>query len=375
MIVERRRFIGYGLAGVGMAAMAPAICCDYENRVYSIDNIGKYTREALFYKLTPRGARCELCPNNCTVTDIRRGDCKTKVLADGKLLTQAYGNPYYVNTEKPEIRSLYHFHPGSDMLSIGTAGCTLQCLYCNVSDVSQKSPAEVPHKQLFPADVITICKKNKIGQLAFTYTEPVAFYEYMLDTATLAKQQGLKTIITSNGYIHAEPLKKLIPLLDAAVIEVKAFNDNTYLKMTAGTITPVFETLRMIRENNVWLEILHLLVPGWTDNWDLFEKMGKWLVDNGFQETPFHIDRFYPKYRLSTLSATSYDDMKHAREVLLKSGVHHVYANYPSEPSGLSTLCPNCHTEVVTRNDSRVLTLPYKPGICNACGNKIAGVW
>ena len=186
--------------------------------------------------------------------------------------------------------------------------------------------------------MIAGCKKNKIRQVAFTYTEPVAFYEYMVDTAELAKQQGIKTILTSNGYIYAEPLKKLIPLLDASVIEVKAFNDNTYLKMTAGNIAPVFETLKMIRKSPVWLEIYHLLVPGWTDNWELFEKMGKWLVDNGFQETPFHIDRFYPKYRLSTLSATSYDDMKHAREVLLKSGVHHVYAGYPSDTSGLSTL-------------------------------------
>ena len=180
------------------------------------------------------------------------------------------------------------------MMSIGTAGCTLQCLYCKVYEVSQKSPAEVSHKQLFPAEVIAGCKKNKIRQVAFTYTEPVAFYEYMVDTATMAKQQGIKTIITSNGYIHAEPLKKLIPILDAAVIEVKAFNDNTYVKMTAGNIAPVFETLKMIRESPVWLEIYHLLVPGWTDNWELFEKMGKWLVDNGFQETPFHIDRFYP---------------------------------------------------------------------------------
>ena len=373
--MDRRRFIGYGLAGAGMATMGPAICCDNENGGSSIDNIGKYTREALFYKLTPRGARCELCPNNCTVTEIRRGDCKTKVLQNGKLLTQAYGNPFYVNTEKPEERSLYHFFPGSDMMSIGTAGCTLQCLYCSVSEVSQNGPAEVPHKQLFPAEVIASCKKHTIGQLAFTYTEPVAFYEYMLDTASLAKQQGIKTIITSNGYVHAEPLKKLIPLLDAAVIEVKAFNDNTYLKMTAGTIAPVFETLKMIRGSHVWLEIYHLLVPGWTDNWELFEKMGKWLVDNGFQETPFHIGRFLPKYRLSQLNPTSYDDMAKAREVLLKAGVHFVYAAHPADPSGLNTLCQNCHSEVITRNDSRVLTLPHKPGICNICGNKIAGIW
>jgi len=241
--------------------------------------------------------------------------------------------------------------------------------------VSQKSPAEVSHKQLFPDEVITGCNKNKFLHVAFTYTEPVAFYEYTVDTATLAKQQGIKTIITSNGYIHAEPLKKLIPLLDAAVIEVKALNDNTYLKMTAGTIAPVFETLKMLRGSHVWLEIYHLLVPGWTDNWELFEKMGKWLVDNGFQETPFHIDRFLPKYRLSQLNPTSYYDMAKAREVLLKAGVHYVYAANPADQSGLNTLCPNCHSAVIIRTSSHSLTLPKTPGICNKCGNKIAGVW
>jgi pyruvate formate lyase activating enzyme len=373
--MDRRRFIGCGFAGAGMAVMVPSICCNEENRISSTDNIDKYTREALFYQITPRGARCELCPNKCTVTEIRRGDCKTRVFEDGKLLTQAYGNPYFVKTERPEERSLYHFYPGADLMSLGTAGCTLQCLYCSVYEVSQKSPAEVPHKQFFPADVIAGCKKNNIPLVAFTYTEPVAYYEYMIDTATLAKQQGIKTIITSNGYILAEPLKKLIPLLNAAVIEVKAFSDNTYLKMTAGNIAPVFETLKMIRESHVWLEIYHLLVPGWTNNWDLLEKMGKWLVDNGFKETPFHIDRFLPKYRLSQLNPTSYDDMVKAREVLLKAGVHYVYATYPDYPSGLSTICPNCHSAVITRSNSHVLTKPRKPGICNACGNRIAGVW
>jgi pyruvate formate lyase activating enzyme len=373
--MDRRRFIGCGLAGAGMAAMVPAVGRDFEDGAYVPDDSGKYTREALFYQITPRGARCELCPNNCTVTEIRRGDCKTRVFKDGKLMTEVYGNPFYTNTEKPEERSLYHYYPGSELISIGTAGCTLQCLYCNVYEVSQKTPDEVSHKQLFPAEVIASCKKNTLRHIAFTYTEPVAFYEYMLDTATLAKQQGIKTIITSNGYIYAEPLKKLIPLLDAAVIEVKAFSNNTYLKMTGGTIAPVFETLKMLRESPVWLEMYHLLVPGWTDNWELFEKMGKWLVDNGFNDTPFHIGRFTPIYRLSQLSSTSYNDLAKAREILLKAGIRYVYAPNPADHSGSDTLCPNCHSPVVTRNGSHVIALPEKPGICNKCGNRIAGVW
>jgi len=358
---------------MGLAGIPAEFCRGIGNAVPGSDN-DKYTREAMYYKLIPQGARCELCPNNCTVTEIRQGDCKTRVYRNGKLFTRSYGNPYYVNTERPEIRSLYHFHPGTELMSVGTAGCNLQCLYCNVYEVSQKSPAEVPRKQLFPTDVITGCNKQKIQTVAYTYTEPLAFYEYMFDTATLANKHGIKNIITSNGYFRAEPLKRLLPLLNAAVIDVKAFNETTYMKMTGGTIAPVFETLKLIKASGVWLEISHLLVPGWTDNWVLFEKMGKWLADNGFQETPFHINRFMPYYRLSTLNATPYDSLTHAREVLLKSGMRYVYISSPDD-SGLSTHCPHCHTVMITRNKTHALTLPKKPGICNKCGNKIPGVW
>ncbi len=371
--MDRRKFIGYSLSGLGMAGLGSPFCQGSALMAPGIDR-DKFIREAQFYKVIPQGAKCELCPNKCTVTEIRPGDCKTRIFENGKLLTRSYGNPYYVNTEKPEIRSLYHYHPGSDMLSIGTAGCNLQCQYCNVYEVSQKSPPEVPQKQLFPADVIARCKNQRAAILSFTYAEPVAYYEYMLDTATLAKQQGIKTLVTSNGYINAEPLKKLLPLLSAAVIDVKAFNETTYMKMTGGTIAPVFETLKTIRASGVWLEISHLLVPGWTDNWTLFEKMGKWLMDNGFQDTPFHVNRFTPYYRFASLSSTPVESLVHARDVLLKSGLRYVYTKTPDN-SGLTTFCPDCHSVVISRKSSAAPALPNKPGVCGKCGADIPGVW
>jgi pyruvate formate lyase activating enzyme len=371
--MDRRRFIGYSLAGIGLAGTPVPICQGGVIRAPGMDK-DKFLREARFYKVIPQGVKCELCPNNCSVTEIRPGECKTRIFRSGKLFTMSYGNPFYVKAEKPEIRSLFHFYPGTDMLSVGTAGCNLECLYCNVYEVSQKSPPEVPQKQLFPADVMASCKKQKSQILSFTYTEPVAFYEYMLDTATLAKQQGIRTVITTNGYLNAEPLKELLPVLNAAVIDVKAFNETTYMKMTGASIAPVFETLKAIKASGVWLEISHLLVPGWTDNWTLFEKMGNWLMDNGFQDTPFHINRFYPYYRLASLNATPIDSLVYAREVLLESGLRHVYTPTP-DGSGLTTFCPNCQSAVISRNNSHAPALPAKPGICNKCGNKIPGVW
>jgi pyruvate formate lyase activating enzyme len=371
--MDRRKFIGYSLSGIGMAGLSAPFGYGNVRAVPGFDK-DKFIREAMFYKVVPQGVKCELCPNQCTVTEIRQGDCKTRVYENGRLLTRSYGNPFYVNTEKPEIRSLYHFLPGRDMLSVGTAGCNLECQYCNVYEVSQKSPPEVPQKQLFPADVMARCKKQKTQILSFTYAEPVAFYEYMLDTAMMAKSQGIKTLITSNGYINAEPLKKLLPFLSATVIDVKAFNETTYTKMTGGTIAPVFETLKTIKASGVWLEISHLLVPGWTDNWTLFEKMGKWLMDNGFQDTPFHINRFIPYYRFASLNSTPIDSLTHARDVLLKSGLRYVYTKIPDD-SGLTTFCPNCHSVVISRNNSHSPALPVSPGICNKCAAKIAGIW
>lgn len=191
--MDRRKFIGYSLSGIGIAGISPGFLQGNVCGAPGVDR-NKFTREALYYKIIPQGAKCVLCPNECNVTAIRPGECKTRVYREGKLFTLAYGNPYYVNTEKPEIRSLFHFHPGTDMLSVGTAGCTLQCQYCNVYEISQKNPAEVPQKQLFPADVAASCIKHNIQTIAFTYTEPVAFYEYMLDTAAMAKQHGIKIV-------------------------------------------------------------------------------------------------------------------------------------------------------------------------------------
>jgi pyruvate formate lyase activating enzyme len=373
--MNRRRFIESSLTGMGLASISPAFYQGNKAGTLLSPGIGKNTREAMFYTITPQGARCELCPNDCNVTEIKPGDCKTKVFRNGKLYTLAYGNPYFFAIEKPEERSLYHYCPGLEILSVGTAGCTQQCLYCNVNEVSQKSPDQVPKKVIFPPDVIVYCQKQNIRTISFTYSEPVAFYEYMLDTAMLAKQHGIKNILTSNGYIHPNPLKKLLPYMDAAVIDVKALNEAVYLKISGGSIKPVFEALKIIKESKVWLEITYLLIPGWTDNLELLDKMGKWMVENGFQDTPFHINRFIPMYRLSQLSPPSGDILSKARQTIMNTGLTHVYANNPADPTAFITHCPHCHKSVITRENNSLIGNTLKSGVCNYCGNKLGGIW
>lgn len=369
--MRRRSFLQFGVAGTAFIACRPAMGAVFT----TIDNPNKFTREALYYNQTPRGIKCHLCPNRCNVTISRPGDCRTKVVQNNKLVTTAYGNPYYVNTETPENESLYHFKPGSKMLALGTAGCTSSCMYCIVWSVSQKSPAEVTHLELFPEQAIKMCNQKNIKTIAYSYTEPVAFYEYMLDTAKMARENGIGNVWVSNGSINDAPLRELAPYLDAAVIDVKAFSDATYQKLTGNSIFPIFNTLKTLKELNVWTEITHLLVPGWTDDFDLIKKMCEWMMENGFGATPLHFNKFKPMYRLTQLSPTPEQQLLKARDIALSVGLQYVYIDNLPEHGSQQTVCPKCNAVVVERKGMKGITNHLQNGKCKKCQTTIPGVW
>jgi pyruvate formate lyase activating enzyme len=330
----------------------------------------KYTIEALFYKVTPRGIKCNLCPHNCNVTDIRPGSCRTKIVRNNKLISTAYGNPYYVKTSVPEVENLYHFLPGIKMLVIGTAGCNLSCQYCNVSNTSQKSPDEISFNALYPEQLVEMCLNKGIKAIAYGYTEPVAFYEYMLTTARIARSKGIKNIMISNGYLNDAPLREISKYLDAAVISIKAFSDASYQKIAGGSIFPVFETIKTLKSLNIWMELTHVIVPGWTDNFELIEKMAGWMKENNLQDTPFHFQRMEPKFRFSQMEQTPEEMMKKALSVANSKGLEYVYAKNFSE----DTLCPSCRKTFIKRNETAV-NLIIKSDRCGNCNTKISGIW
>lgn len=335
----------------------------------------KFTCTPLYYEKTANGAICELCPNKCTVTDIRPGNCRTRYVKNEVFYCNAYGNPYYVNFEVPEKELLYHFMPAEKMLVIGTCGCNLACLYCNVSDVSQVSPGETRHQELFPEQMIKTCLNEKIGIIAYGYTEPVVFYEYMLETARLARAKGIRNVMLSNGYINEIPLRNLAPLIDAAVIDVKAFTEASYQKLTGGSIFPVFASLKILKEMKVWLEITHLLVPEWTDNFSLLQKMCSWLMDNGFSSTPIHFDQFQPAYKLAHLHETHESLLRKAQEIASSEGLKYTYTNYPKNSGLQNTFCPHCKNLLIERKENKIITNALSNGKCVKCGERIEGVW
>jgi pyruvate formate lyase activating enzyme len=373
--MDRRLFLKYGAGSLGIMACSNCLG-QIESENFPLISInGKYSCEPLFYEKTANGALCELCPNKCTVTEIRPGNCRTRYVRNGNFFCNAYGNPYYVKNEVPEEESLYHFMPAEKMLVIGTCGCNLTCLYCNVSAVSQVSPEDTRHQELFPEQAIQACQKDNIRVIAYGYTEPVVFYEYMFETAKLAHAKGIRNVFLSNGHINEVPLRKLAPFLDAAVIDVKAFTDATYKKLTGGSIFPVFNSLKILKEMNVWLEITHLLVPGWTDNFELLQKMCRWMADNGFTSTPLHFNQFLPAYQLAHLNKTGDASLLKAREIALKEGLKYVYTNSPKNSEFQNTFCPKCNNLLVERKASGIKTNKLKAGTCNQCGEKIEGIW
>jgi pyruvate formate lyase activating enzyme len=226
-----------------------------------------------------------------------------------------------------------------------------------------------------PEKVVDGAAKSSCRSIAYTYTEPVTFYEYTFDTAVLARRAGIKNIVKSNGYINPEPLKKLCSVIDAANIDLKTFNDSTYLRMTGGKLQPVLDSLKIYRDMGVWLEITNLVVPQWSDNSDEIGKMCKWLNDNGFNNTPLHFSRFYPTYKLEQLPPTPAEVLKNAVKIASAEGLKYVYTgNVPGDEVS-DTKCPLCGNLVVARQGFTVTANNLKDGKCNKCGHEISGIW
>ena len=334
-----------------------------------------YKKVAMFQEESARGIMCRICPNECVLKEGELSKCNNRKVHNSMLYTLAFGNPCSVNVDPVEKKPLYHFLPGSKAYSIATAGCNLVCLNCQNWTISQISPDKTRNYDLMPERVVEECNANRCSSIAYTYTEPVTFYEYTYETAILAKKAGIKNIVKSAGYINPEPLKKLCSVIDAANIDLKAFTESTYLKLTGGKLQPVLDTLKIYKDMGVWLEITNLVVPTWTDNLNEIRNMCKWLSSNGFKNTPIHFSRFYPMHKLEQLPPTPIDILNNAAHIATEEGLIYVYTgNVPGDELS-DTKCPSCNTTLVVRQGYRIVSNTITGGKCNKCGYKVEGVW
>jgi pyruvate formate lyase activating enzyme len=334
-----------------------------------------YKRIAMFQEETARGIMCRICPNECVLKEGELSKCNNRKVHGSKLYTMAYGNPCSVNVDPVEKKPLYHFLPGSKAFSVATAGCNLVCLNCQNWTISQTSPDKTRNIDLMPGQVVKEALNNSCSSIAYTYSEPITFYEYAYETASLARDSGIKNIFKSNGYINREPLIKMCGVIDAANIDLKAFSESTYLKLTGGKLQPVLDSLKIIKDMGVWLEITNLIVPDWTDNLDDIRSMCKWLSANGFKNTPLHLSRFFPLHKLEQLPPTPVEILNKAYRIASEEGLKYVYTGNSPGNEISNTKCPSCNTEIITRQGYRIAANTIAGGKCNKCGTVIDGIW
>jgi pyruvate formate lyase activating enzyme len=333
-------------------------------------------KEGLFYKkLENKIVQCHICPRNCVIPVGKRGFCGVRENRDGTLYALSYGRLVSIHIDPIEKKPLFHFLPSTTAFSIATAGCNLRCKFCQNWEISQRKPEEVNYTYIEPQDLVKRIKESGSPTIAYTYTEPTIFYEYMLETAKLAKKEGLKNIMHSCGYINEEPLRELIKYLDAANIDLKGFSEDYYSKLSEATLGPVLNTLKILKSAGVHLEITTLILPGFNDDPDTLTKMCLWIAENLGQDTPIHFSRFFPMYKLLSLNPTPVESLERARNIAMDSGLKYVYiGNVVGHPAE-NTYCPKCKQLLIERRGYFILQNNIQNGKCKFCGEKIEGIW
>lgn len=315
---------------------------------------------------------CLLCPHQCLVAPNRAGICRVRRNEGGRLVSSVYGKTCALRFDPIEKKPLYHYYPGSLILSIGTVGCNLHCKFCQNWEISQSCAEDYPYqKAVRPDEVVAMASErtDNIG-IAYTYNEPTVFFEYMLDMARPAKEMGLKNVAITNGFINSEPLAEMLELIDAFNVDLKAFDDDFYRKMASARLEPVKETIRAIRRRNRHLEITNLVIAGVNDREDSFTEMVRWIAGEVGEDTPLHLSRYFPNYKLD-IPATP-------EHVLLKlfgiaqKHLTHVYLGNLYSSQGAQTYCPGCHSKVIDRSGYNT----YKTGLdaqgkCRHCGLQV----
>lgn len=326
--------------------------------------------EAQWYTTLDEGkVQCMLCPHLCILKEGKAGICRVRVNKKGKLITEVNGYVSAINFDPIEKKPLYHYYPGSTILSLGTYGCNLRCFFCQNCTISQTAAEpELLRSYYTPEQIVQMAFKRpgNIG-VAFTYNEPIVWYEYMIDIARLAKKAGLKTVMVTNGFINKEPLIELLEVIDAFSVDLKAFNEEFYSKVTSSSLEPVKETLKQIRQAGKHLEVVNLVIPGLNDDDASFTAMTKWIAVELGKDTVFHISRYFPSHRL-TIEATPVSSI-HKLLRLAEKELKYVYSGNISAESN-DTHCPKCNAILVTRNQYNIHTPGLdKEGKCIVCGN------
>ncbi len=330
-------------------------------------------KEALFYqKKEKQKVKCLLCPHFCTIKEGERGVCNVRKNVKGELISENYGQVTALGFDPIEKKPLYHYHPGEEILSVGSFGCNLKCDFCQNWEISQSDIDNIGRIQSHRAEEVIQIAEKKPGNLgiAYTYNEPIIYYEFMLDIAKLAKEKGLKNVMVTNGFINPDPLEKLMEVIDAFSIDLKAFTDNFYKKKTSARLEPVKESLKMIKKHQKFLEITNLVIPEWNDDKKQFSEMIRWIKNELGEDTILHLSRYFPVYK-SQAEPTAINTLKELYQ-LAKESLNYVYIGNARIAEGQDTYCSNCNKLLVKRSGyfTQLLGIDDE-GKCKNCGNHV----
>jgi len=330
-------------------------------------------KEAMYYSVfdaEKKIVQCELCPHKCRLLPDKTGLCRIRKNIDGKLVSLVYGQFTSINLDPIEKKPLYHFYPGTDILSVGTIGCNFRCLNCQNWEISQADYDErLPLINLSSDDALKLAKKHNSIGIAYTYNEPFINYEWILETAELFRKNGLKNIFVSNGYINETPLMELVTFIDAANIDVKAFNNEFYTKICSAKLEPVLKTVEFLVREQKHIEITYLVIPKYNDSMTEIQEFTDWLSQLN-SEIPLHFSRYYPNYKMSE-NATSLTTLERAQQIAAKK-LKYVYLGNVWEKEYNRTYCPVCNSVLVDRiGYTAEITGNLKDGSCRKCGKKI----
>jgi pyruvate formate lyase activating enzyme len=358
-----------------------------------------WAREASHYLKLDGNVQCKVCPNNCLLRPGDRSHCRNKVNVSGTLYTMAYANPCTFHVDPIEKKPLFHFLPGSRSFSLATSGCVFRCLNCQNWEISQKKPEETKDAtgpelrlkpplppdlrleelrrlSLFPEDLPRVAKALGCPSISYTYSEPTAYYEYASDCCKAARSAAVKNVLVTCGSIEERPFQELARWVDAAHVDLKGFDDDTYRKLNSGRLSTILRTLENYKRLGIWFEVINLVVPTYTDNLEAIKRMCGWMVKTLGPDTPLHLSRFHPQHKLNHLPPTPVETLVRARQIAQAAGLRFVYVgNVRGVPDAETTFCPGCNKPVLERDIFAVTASHLRNGHCQYCQTRIAGVW
>jgi pyruvate formate lyase activating enzyme len=330
----------------------------------------------LYHKLKENKIQCDTCAHHCTLTHGQRGICGVRENRDGTLISLVYGKAIACHVDPIEKKPLFHFYPGTRSFSMATVGCNMHCNNCQNADISQmvKDQNRIRGQDLSPEQLVQSAIDHRCRTIAYTYTEPVIYWDYAYDTAKLAHEKGIKNIFVTNGYFSEESLKEISPYLNGANVDLKSFDDKTYRSMCGARLRPVLDTIHSMKKFNIWIEITTLLIPGLNDSDDELNALARFIheCDPGI---PWHISRFHPTYKMMDRPPTPVTSIQKARQIGLETGLKYVYTgNVPGE-EGESTFCHHCGAKLIHRWGFEIAANRLIDGKCPECSTAIEGVW